>query len=172
MATAATMPLYCLDTTAPDGAWTSEAAASSTPVVGASIAESSAEVSEGFEFGCFRLLFVFFCLSRWPYWEVWQLEPSREPLSDGIGFREPGLSSPPRRRLRERKFGLVYGVSLSLTVSFISYAAFSLNAVQGILWRFGGLSSDGVTLSTTVLASGPAPTWVDTVVGCEAGYTG
>jgi hypothetical protein len=56
------MPLYCLDTTAPDGAWTSEAAASSTPVVGASVAESSTEVSEGFDLGVFGFFFVFVCL--------------------------------------------------------------------------------------------------------------
>merc|ERR1711916_255083 len=53
-----------------------------------------------------------------------------------------------------------------------AYAAFSLDSRQGILWRFGGLSNDGVSLSTTVLASGPLPTWADTVVGCEGGYTG
>merc|ERR1711916_362560 len=47
-----------------------------------------------------------------------------------------------------------------------AYAAFSLDSRQGILWRFGGLSNDGVSLSTTVVASGPLPTRADTVLGC------
>lgn len=54
-----------------------------------------------------------------------------------------------------------------------SYSAAGLNAPQAILWRFGGLATNGsAMLATTVVAAGPPPTWMLTEAGCEAGYNG